>query len=423
MNTRRYKHSIIVLCLFFTLSSVSNSASALTFSERGFAEQGIFLYSPEGYDVCGSQIDNTVGGENLPKQIEEYFDSIQFTDSINKNKESYQQAESQTGVPWRILAALHYRMARLDPAVSSLTGTALGSSENNEGLTPGTDFVSDLILAGNQLKMMALSIYNVTVVNTSELSTQQWGQAFLSYNVGLIYKESGKTYLESPFVVNGIDQKHLEMSWTNIDLLSGNDSLKVGALTVFQYLGGTFAHTTTARACSGVSNGSIIETATGLAHPYAVKNGQNKESDAKPEYVKIWTDYGKKTLISDCGGFVSIVMRSSGTDSSFPVSGTDTILSYFSNSLNKSKYIQVSYEALQPGDILLSDNGGSRLSPTNNYSGHIMIYLGPTQGSDGVQYTAVDASLNQRVPSLRPNSSIIWMQQQANSSAWRLVGE
>lgn len=410
---------LFILSILLCTSYISNTVGALTFSERGFAEQGITLYSPEGYDVCSSQTaGDIIGGETLPSQTIAYLESIKFTENINKNKESYQQAESQSGVPWQILAALHYRIAQLDPTISTLTGTPLGSVANNEGLTPGKDFVSDLTLAATQFKTLALSVYNVTVSNTKSLTTEQLGQAFLAYNAGLLYRNSGKTYVESPFVVNGLDEKHLGMSWViNIDILSGKDSLQVGALTVFQYLGGAFANTTTARACSGVSVGSAISTATGLAHPYAVANGKKNPVDAKPEYLKIWTEYGKKTLISDCGGFVSIVIRSSNIDIKFPVSGTDTILSYLSSN---PKYIKVDYNSLQPGDILLSDNGKSR---ENGYSGHIMIYLGPTKGSDGIQYVAVDASLNQRVPGLRLNSSVLWMQNQAHSSAWRYTGE
>jgi len=416
---------IYILTLLFISSFISNNASALIYSEKAFVEQGLFYYSPEGTDVCSSSSSGgVIGAETLPKQTTDYLESIKFNDSVNSNKESYQQAEKQSSVPWQILAALHYRMANLDPGVSTLTGTALGGSTNNEGLTPGKDFVSDLVLAGNQLKTLTLSVYNISISKTKEFTTEQWGQALLAYNTGLLYKDNGKTYTESPFVINGLDSSHLGMSWTSVDILSGTDSLQVGALTAYQYLGGVFKNSSSAHACSGISSGSIIDTAKGFAHTYAVANGKSNEADATSEYLKVWTDNGKKTLISDCGGFVSIVMRLSGADSSFPISGTDVILSYFTNILSgNKKYSQVDYNSLLPGDILLSDNGGSRLSSSNAYSGHIMIYLGPTKGSDGAQYTAVDASLNQRVPSLRPNSSVSWMQNRVNSSAWRLVSE
>jgi hypothetical protein len=112
-------------------------------------------------------------------------------------------------------------------------------------------------------------------------------------------------------------------------------------------------------------------------------------------------------------------MRSSDVDTGFPVSGTDTILGYLQG---QDKYIEVQYSSLLPGDILMSDNGRERDDETNPYSGHTMIYTGTVTGSDGKQYVAAEASLDQKVPGLTTNSSVLWMQGRTHYSAWRLNG-
>lgn len=81
----------------------------------------------------------------------------------------------------------------------------------------------------------------------------------------------------------------------------------------------------------------------------------------------------------DCGNFVATVIRASGADPNYPISGVGTLESYME--ANPSKYKALgevsSYSSLQPGDIIVEDDDG-----------HIMIYIGNgeiAQASQGEQ--------------------------------------
>jgi len=135
----------------------------------------------------------------------------------------------------------------------------------------------------------------------------------------------------------------------------------------------------------GVVAGSIVQTALGLAWDY--KSSGRSKQDAKPSYQTAKDQFNPVGDWTDCGVFVATVMHASGVDTNYPPSGSWT---------SQAPYVQAHPEkytvftnvsstaSLQPGDILINTH-------------HTMIYVGPQHGSKG-DYTAVDASLGDRVP-------------------------
>lgn len=160
--------------------------------------------------------------------------------------------------------------------------------------------------------------------------------------------------------------------------------------------------------CSDAATGSIVDTALKFALDKPAQTGQNSESDAKPEYVAAIKQYNPGANVADCGMFVATVMIASGSDKSYPKSGTINQLDYVKKTTSKYKIIEnIKKTDLQSGDILI----------VNNDSGahHTMIYTGNSP------YPAVDASQDARVPSVRRERSLEWMLNQTGVIAARLI--
>jgi hypothetical protein len=140
--------------------------------------------------------------------------------------------------------------------------------------------------------------------------------------------------------------------------------------------------------------GSIVQTAINLALPQPVEN-KTAKSDASAAYQKVKDQYNPTVDWTDCGGYIATVMISSGVDVNYPKVSVAAQVQYVSSHPEKYQIITNPTAAdLQAGDILLS-----------NSAGHTTLYL----GTNSTGYPAADASLNQRVPSLRPISNSTWM--------------
>lgn len=101
-------------------------------------------------------------------------------------------------------------------------------------------------------------------------------------------------------------------------------------------------------------------------------HGPDCEKDAKPAWrearaasIKQDLYVGSPKTCADCGGFVSTVIRDSGTDPKFSHGNTTGQLKYYSS--HPSEWQEVKPTELQPGDIAIRDIGGD---------GHTYIYVG-----------------------------------------------
>lgn len=144
-----------------------------------------------------------------------------------------------------------------------------------------------------------------------------------------------------------------------------------------------------------VETGDIIKTALGLAWDKPVAEGKAMKADARQEYVDAIAQYGNIrnesdgiAPYSDCGRFVSTVMRMSGVDKEYPlVSVYDVQRKYVL--AHPEKYLAIenpTMSNLQPGDIFMSTS-------------HTAIYTG------NPDFDTVDASLYGRVPGVSNNMS------------------
>lgn len=144
---------------------------------------------------------------------------------------------------------------------------------------------------------------------------------------------------------------------------------------------------TTACGDSGVVSGNIVQTALNLAWP------TNKGMTPKQEYLDALRKYNPGVNGADCGVFISTVMKASGADPNYPVSGTNIQENYVRSHPEKYDVVNsVSSTAdLQPGDILIVNAGSGA-----GADGHTYIFVGPQ--SNGLDEAS--ASLNTRMPNL-----------------------
>jgi len=158
--------------------------------------------------------------------------------------------------------------------------------------------------------------------------------------------------------------------------------------------GGTGSSSACAGGSGGVVAGDIVKTALGLAWP---NSGHGKDkSDATPAYqttmpkVNPAAGAASNDPWSDCGVFVSTVIRSSGADANYQSRGTASQISYIRSHPEKFDYYTSSdytnsTAKLQPGDIMIRD-------------GHTYIFTGPYKGSDGKLYNSAAGSWHDHVP-------------------------
>ncbi|MBC7943446.1 hypothetical protein H7X68_03035 [Candidatus Saccharibacteria bacterium] len=159
---------------------------------------------------------------------------------------------------------------------------------------------------------------------------------------------------------------------------------------------GGAAGTASCSSDNGAVAGSIVDTALGFALESTATDGMVNKSDAKPSYQTAKESINPGGAWSDCGVFVATVMIASGVDPNYPKVGTSNQISYVRSQPTKYQIIEKptlqagSVNTLQPGDILIT-------------SGHTEIYTGKSP------YPTVDASLNDRVPSVGSMGSLTWM--------------
>ncbi len=160
---------------------------------------------------------------------------------------------------------------------------------------------------------------------------------------------------------------------------------------------GDAAVTPGAGGCAGAGNGSIVDTAFGLA--WRDRGHGQEESDATPAYQKAMPEFNGSTgtwPFSDCGVYVATVMVMSGVDKNYVKRGTGGQRDYVQGSDKYQVFENLSsIGQLQPGDIFVND-------------GHTYFYVGSFKGTDGKTWNALSASLGSSAGDGRvPQPSIV----------------
>lgn len=159
--------------------------------------------------------------------------------AIRALQPTYESAAKQVGLPWQVIAALHYRESGNNPSRSVFAGENIGSINPDHGDIRGQTIEENLVQGAEFLKGMAKSVYGVELgLNPTKTELTK---AFVAWNRGYMYARVNQSVETSPYAMNGLDQAHLHMTWPNTvaepQSTRGLPNAQLGALTVAVGLG------------------------------------------------------------------------------------------------------------------------------------------------------------------------------------------
>lgn len=267
-----------------------------------YSDNDVIYYDKYASDPCttgGASTAATPIGGPLPAETLQRIKATGFDAMLAKTKERYLYAEKETGVPWQMLAAIHYREAGMNPRMSMAAGEPLRDGKSMDGIQMSSDPNKDASLAAKHVIEMAQMVYKVDPRKDRSLETL--ANTFLAYNRGFLYVRAKATYNTSPYVMNGFDAQHLNMSWGPGDTVSGRDA-NLGALTIYSYLTGQGANATGPTDNSGCSSGAVASAECSATTPVTGAEG-NKHQLTRDELTAL---YGPPSSQSKTGNLASV---------------------------------------------------------------------------------------------------------------------
>lgn len=215
----------------------------------------------------------TPGGSNLDYAGNPILDQTQLS-AITANQSVYQQAATQVGIPWQMLAVIHLRESGLKVANPGNGQGVFQFADMHGGPYPAgpvtqQEFLRQAVLAAQFLQSIAAGNYagNQTLTATSTADTIK--DTFFSYNgragvyaaqaASLGFSATTQGYEGSPYVMNKADAKRDPASnptgWGQIKVDGGSLSYPAnpdyGAYVTYAALTGGLS-----------SNGSCLQTGT-----------------------------------------------------------------------------------------------------------------------------------------------------------------
>ena len=318
-------------------------------------------------------------------------------DKIAANRPVYEEAARENDMPWQILAVLHYREHSLNVSnpsngqgIYQLYSYTSGGTNSNAFKPAGPVTTEEFLRQTKIAAKLVKERYGPELTANPDSRTVK--KMFFRYNgEAEIYKkqaldmgftpEQASFGEGSPYVMSRADAKRDStkggMSWEMFvgDGVSttGHNERNFGAYVVYLALGG-FTDNSGTSGCSGSQPGTggysggghqvISQTAVDLAwHRYdtetdGVARGyfSSNRKTGSTAYLEAQRKAGNVGDVTDCGRFVSVVLRSSGVDPNFPLVGTaPAILPYLKN--HPDLYDQIpntgDTSILQSGDILI----------------------------------------------------------------------
>lgn len=273
---------LLIGVLTIPILSVSGASALEAEDESIFSQNNITFYDPsECDDVGGNSGSLSICDTNLPEETIKMLEAANIKSLAEANMERYKYAEEKTGLPWQVLAALHFREGSMDSGKSISNGQPLGNYVNIDGIQVYSDPNQDAEAAAQHFIDNVKSHYNIDVIADPSSENYAWG--FLAYNRGAMYKCNGNvSYDKSPYVMNFYDDSHMSMSWIDADSLdckgnrlngvAGKVNKQLGALAVMAYLCGGESSVASA---SGSSSGGSSSSSGGSSSGGPSSGGEN----------------------------------------------------------------------------------------------------------------------------------------------------
>jgi len=388
------KHSIwsyfvLAVCLLSVVIAPTTNAVTGKYDPDFYSGNDIMFYNPEAPTACGSGA--VVGGASANIALEKNA-SLQaiFQALINGGLKNVQAA----AVMGNMYAESSFNSgAKESNGIGyGLVQWSFGRRTNLEAFAaskgvPASDIPMQIQFLLNEYNSSYKSRLAGTPFETAtdvSLATDSWMKIF---EAPLYAPANDPAALNSKRIPAAIKVYGFYKDLVAVGVPAGSTSTTAGGASV---------STASCSSVNGAVAGSIVDTALGLALPTPATQGMNNQSDATPAYQTTKAAVNPGGSWSDCGMFVATVMISSKVDPDYPHVVTSTQMAYVKSKPAKYQIIDKpslqlgSVNTLLPGDILIT-------------SGHTEIYTGKSPNP------AVDASLGDRVPSVRPMGGLQWM--------------
>lgn len=181
------------------------------------------------------------------------------TDGVNRNKSFYIQVMNETGVPWEMLAAIHYRETNFSHTNPS-NGQGVFQFVNGDGgpypagAVSDAEFIRQLKFMANKLqgdyvnrgsaprerRQLVANEQNVAIVKDTLFSYNGRAAVYTNQAGHFGYNPTTQPYEGSPYVMNRFDCPRARMGIVTRDYGAGIDGAdaRYGAFTVFARLRG-----------------------------------------------------------------------------------------------------------------------------------------------------------------------------------------
>ena len=378
-HVKSLKKALIYLCnvVIFTTFIASPVSALKEKTWDMFDLNYIFYYDPDG-ETCTPSSGMALTGDNALYTGEQILSDAALA-KVAENQSAYEKAANKYGIPWQVLAVMHYRETGLNKYNPS-NGQGVyqlysytGGGKNENAFTPAgaisdEEFARQTDIAAKLVRDRYAAGLNLSTddgIKTLFFRYNGTASAYIAQARSLGYSEAEANRGEgSPYVMNLADEKRdsrKNPNWKQIKTDGGSmttANTQPGAFLIYAALGGSSGYSSCDNGEAG--NGDLNQTAINLAWP---EHGHGLT--ARDTYKTALADVGLSSygdyyvrIGASCDAFIAAVFRYSGVDPNFVccgISGHGATWNYVTNS---GKFVEVTNSAstLKPGDIRLSDH-------------------------------------------------------------------
>lgn len=355
------------------------------------------------------RVSNAIGSIVCPEStLSTFAKSSSLMAALNQNLSTYQRVSDLTGVPWELLAAIHYRETNMNTTQGRGSGgsgpmqfidstwRAYATDGNGDGIADILNFDDSVATAAKYLDALRGGHFS-----SGNYSDEDIKLASLYYNRGTA-SPYGANYDVHPYTMNNLDLAHHKMVWPGYDgYISGTDG-RDGVYTVYALL--KTAKFNDDGTVASVGDCSVLGTL--LLQPGKV--AANLISIAG-SYVGRIINYSQDASLrsafdrgyADCSSFVSKVLQDMGID--MPITWTGGMADMWDGGNNpnikpvllprneKSEPRELTLTEMaqvQPGDIIIWGNAhstsGAHTAIIEKVENDTFYYTDMTRG--GVQH-------------------------------------
>jgi len=325
---------------------------------------------------------------------------------VEQNRPFYEAAAQPYGLPWQLIAAIHYRehnLSRSNPTTNHQGIYQLYSlwSAGVVDYTPG-EYQDDEHFA-EQTNLATEFLYGkIRNSQYDHYSDEGVKEALFMYNGAasqykqkardMGYSEEAANYGEgSPYVMNFYDAERDHTSgqvspyWggrytdDNVYTPGATYDSRPGGFLVYQALGGGVG-----KACSNINTSGLVATVLKYAWPDKDHEPAVVPKDEYAARMASWGLYKGSCNGVDCGGWVTFLMIESGFEPDYNYAGhgsniDGSQLEWVQNSENW-ELVNPDWDTEIPDESVLSPGDVAFSCPSTSHCGHTYAYVGEIEG-------------------------------------------